>query len=304
MNAKIIGTGSAVPSTIVTNAEINDNPDWVSKVLGVDERRKSGVNELSSDLAFEAAKSCLEAANISAEEIDLIIVATISPDKLTPSTACILQEKLQANQAVAFDLSAACSGFVYAFITAAQFISSRYYNYALVIGVDTLTRYTDWDSRDAVYFGDGAGAAILTYSDSVNILASKMRSDGNCQDHYVIAHNDTFKMDGVKVTEFACANLPPLIDDVLEAANMAKSDIDLVISHQPSLFALQKVAEAANMPFDKFRSNLKNYSNTASASVPLLLDQVVRNEGIEKGSKVLFLGVGAGMTVGAAIYEW
>jgi len=323
-NAKIIGTGAYVPSNVITNSNLEDRidtkSDWIFENLGILERRIADKNESTSDLASKAGLIAIKNAGLQKEDIDLIIVATATPDRLAPSTASIVQDKIQAYNAVAFDISAVCSGFLFAMSVASQYIASGVYNNVLVIGADTFSRITDWQRRDAVFFGDGAGAAVLTNaSENEGFLAYRLYTDGTGKYEFTIpaggseipATQDTidnklhyFKMNGRAVYDTAIKVLPIAINQVLADTNLKIEDIDLMIPHQPSIKILQKTAEILNFPFEKVMTNMHKYANTSGATIPILLHETLISGKIKNGSNILFAAVGSGWTYGAAIIRW
>jgi len=323
-NVKILGTGSYVPENIYTNKYIetflDTNDKWIQDNLGIKERRIASPNQATSDLATIAAKRAIDNAGITVNDIDLIIVATATPDRQAPSTAAIVQHKLEAYDAVAFDISAVCSGFLFATSVASQYIASGVYNHVLVIGSDTFSRIIDWKRRDAVFFGDGAGAAVLTHCDNKNgFLAYRLYSDGRGKYCFTIPAGGSetpasletveqglhyFQMDGKAVFNTAIEVLPKAINKVLEDTGLTINDIDLMIPHQPSIKILQKTAEIIGLPFDKVMTNMDKYANTSGATIPILLDETNRAGKIKKGSNILFAAVGSGWTYGAAIIKW
>jgi len=323
-SAKIIGTGSYLPTTIYTNEYlstlVDTNPAWIEENLGIKERRIASPDQTTSDLAVEAAKNALLDSGIDKDDIDLIIVATATPDRQAPSTAAIVQDKLQAYNAVAFDVSAVCSGFLFAMSIAAQYIASGVYKNVLVIGADTFSRITDWTRRDCVFFGDGAGAAILSNAnDDEGFLAFKLYSDGRGKWNFTIPGGGSerptdlntieeklhfFNMNGKAVYETAIKVLPKAINQVLADCNLSLSDIDLMIPHQPSIKILEKTAEILGFPWEKVMTNMDRYANTSGGTIPILLDEVNKSGKIKSGHNILFAAVGSGWTYGAAIIKW
>jgi 3-oxoacyl-[acyl-carrier-protein] synthase-3 len=323
---KIIGTGSYVPEKIITNKDleclIDTNDSWVQENIGIKERRIASPNETTSDLAANAAMKAIEYAGISVDEIDLIIVATTTPDRKAPPTACILQDKIKAYNSVAFDINAVCAGFLVGMATANNFLMNRTYTTALLVGVDVFSRITDWSKRDAVYFGDGAGAIVMRYdkyTDFCGFRHLEMLSDGRGKDDFTVPYGGTetpitkdnihernqfFKMYGRGVYNKATSVLPIAVEKCLKATGLTINDICMMIPHQPSVRTLKKVAELIRLPQEKLMMNMEYYGNTASASIPLLLDQVNRKNKIKDGEKILFAAIGSGWTWGAGIYEW
>jgi len=321
---KIIGTGSYVPKTIYTNeyleSIIDTNADWIYNTLGIKERRISGKNESTSDLAWRAGKVAIKDAGLSTEDIDLIIVATATPDRLAPSTACFVQDKLKAYNAVAFDLAAVCSGFLFSMSVASQYIASGVYHNVLVIGADTFSKITDWESRDAVFFGDGAGAVVLSHANvNEGFLAYRLYSDGRGKYNFTIPAGgselpssiDTikkglhyFQMNGKAVYDTATVVLPKAINQVLSDTGLSINDIDYMIPHQPSIGILKKTAEIIGLPFKKVMTNMDRYANTSGGTIPILLDELKKSKKLINGNIILFAAVGSGWTYGASIIKW
>jgi 3-oxoacyl-[acyl-carrier-protein] synthase-3 len=322
-NVRISGTGSYVPKTIYTNEYLETilptNSEWIYENLGIRERRIASENEATSDLAYKAGLQAINSAGLSKDDIDLIIVATATPDRQAPSTACIVQEKLKSFNAVAFDISAVCSGFLYGMSVASQYVASGVYENVLVIGADTFSKITDWKRRDAVFFGDGAGAAVISSSsDEYGFLAFRLYSDGRGKNHFTIplggSENPTsiktakeghfFQMNGRAVYDTAVDVLPKAIHQVLKDSGLNIDEIDFMIPHQPSIRILKKTAELVGIPFDKVMTNMDLYANTSGGTIPILLDNVYRSGKIKKGSIILFAAVGSGWTYGASIIKW
>jgi 3-oxoacyl-[acyl-carrier-protein] synthase III len=323
-NVKIIGTGSYAPEKVFTNkyleSLIDTNDEWIQKNLGIKERRIASDKEATSDLAAKAAVNAIQDAGLTKNDIDLIIVATATPDRLAPSTAAIVQDKIHAYNAVAFDISAVCSGFLYGMSVASQFIAAGVYDNVLVIGADTFSKITDWTRRDAVFFGDGAGAAVFSSGNvTEGFLAFRLYTDGRGKWNYTIpaggselpASNETiskglhyFKMNGRAVYETGTNVLPKAINQVLEDTGLTIDDIDYLIPHQPSIAILKKTAEILGLPWKKVMTNMDRYANTSGGTIPLLLDEVNKSGKLKKGNTVLFAAVGSGWTYGAAILKW
>jgi len=323
-NVKIIGTGSYVPEKVYTNAYletiVDTKSEWIEKTLGINERHIAADNEATSDLAYKAAERAIEHAGLSADAIDLIIVATSTPDRLAPSTACFVQHKLKAYDAVAFDIAAVCSGFLYGMSVASQYIASGVYNHVLVIGADTFSKITDWTRRDSVFFGDGAGAAVMTHcDDEEGFLSYRLYSDGRGRYHFTVPAGGseqpaseetvknklhTFQMNGGEVYRTATEVLPKAINQVLEDTNLSIDDIDYLIPHQPSIGILKKTAEIIGLPFNKVRTSMDKYANTSGGTIPIMLDETNRAGMLKPGMNILFAAVGAGWTYGASIIKW
>lgn len=323
-NVKIIGTGSFVPEKIYTNEYLETIIDtssvWIEENLGIKERHIASDDEFTSDLGAKAALNAVENAGLSVDQIDLIIVATATPDRIAPSTAAIIQDKIKAYNAVAFDISAVCSGFLYGMSIASQFIASGVYDHVLVIGADTFSKITDWTRRDAVFFGDGAGAAVLTHgNDDEGFLAFRLFTDGRGKWNYTVPAGGSempatletvakrlhyFQMNGRAVYETGTQVLPAAINKVLNDTNLSIDDITFMIPHQPSIRILQKTAEIIGISWEKVMTNMDKYANTSGGTIPILLDEVNRAGKLKKGDLILFAAVGSGWTYGASIIRW
>ena len=323
-NVFVMGTGSYLPDIVYTNEYLETivptNAIWIEENLGIKERRIALQDQTTSDLAAEAGRKAIENAGIAAEDIDLIIVATATPDRLAPSTAAIVQDKLKAYNAVAFDLAAVCSGFLFGISTASQYIATGVYNKALVIGADTFSKITDWSSRNCVFFGDGAGAAVLTHTETDSgFLAFRLYTDGRGKWNFTIPGGGSefplsyenvdagyryFQMNGKAVYETAITVLPKAINQVLKDTGLSINDIDYMIPHQPSIKILKDTAKIIGLPFEKVMTNMDRYANTSGGTIPILLDEVNRAGKLKSGTIVLFAAVGSGWTYGASIMKW
>ena len=323
-NVKIIGTGSFTPEKVMTNEDLEKitptNAQWIFDNLGIRERRIAAVNETTSDLATKAGEKAILDAGLEVADVDLIIVATSTPDRIAPSTACIVQDKLKAYNAVAFDIAAVCSGFLYGLSVASQFIAAGVYDNVLVIGADTFSKITDWTRRDAVFFGDGAGAAIVSHGNvNEGILAFRLYSDGRGKWNFTVPAGGSemptteetlnkklhyFQMNGKAVYETATEVLPIAINQVLDDTGLTIDDIDYLVPHQPSIAILKKTAEILNLPWDKVMTNMDKYANTSGGTIPILLDELNRAGQLKKGNLILFAAVGSGWTYGASILKW
>lgn len=323
-SVKIKGTGSYAPERIVTNQELADKlsttDEWIFENLGIRERHIARDNEFTSDLAVKAAFNALENAKLKPEDIDLIIIATATPDRIAPSTACIVQEKLGAFNAAAFDVNAVCSGFLYAFAIGSQFIAAGMYQNVMVIGADTFSKITNWEDRSCVFFGDGAGAAILSHTEAgKGLLAVDLYADGTGKFNFTVpaggsempASFDTvsnglhkFEMNGRAVYETATKVLPEAINKVLERCSLTVNDINFLIPHQPSVKILKRTAELLGLPFEKVKTNMERYANTSGGTIPILLDEVNRSGVLKDGDLLVFAAVGSGWTWGAAAMKW
>lgn len=324
-NVKIIGTGSYVPEIVYTNeyleTKVPTSAQWIYENVGIKERHIAADNQATSDLAAEAGRKAIENAGLKPDDIELIIVATSTPDRKAPSTAAFVQHKLQAKNAAAFDIVAVCSGFLFGMSVASQYIASGVYNHVLIIGADTFSKITDWNRRDCIFFGDGAGAAVLTSSNvTEGFLAYRLYtttedrmlgftipgggSEIPLTKENIDENHQYFQMDGHAVFESATAVLPQAINQVLEDTGLTIDDIDIMIPHQPSIRILRRTAEIIGLPFEKVMHNMEHYANTSGATIPILLDECNRAGKINKGDIVLFAAVGSGWTYGAAIIKW
>lgn len=320
MTARIIGTGSAVPEQIVTNEDLSKivetSDEWISSRSGIKERRLA-KEETTTSLAILAGKRALENAGISSEEIEVIIVATCTPDYFFPNTACQVQEAIGAKHAVAFDLSAACSGFLFALSTAQAYIKGGIYQKALIIGAETMSKMIDWSDRSTcVLFGDGAGAAVVS-AEKTGVLELVQKSDGtgkgvlSCkarETRNLLNHESETKeylyMEGQPVFKFAVKTVPECVEEVLKKAEVKKEEIRYYILHQANSRIIQSVAKRLKEPEEKFPMNLSLYGNTSAASIPILLDEMNRNGLLNRGDKLVLSGFGAGLTWGAVLLEW
>lgn len=318
--ARIAGTGSYLPGQPVSNNDlvargIETSDEWIADRTGIRFRHFAAEDVGSSDLALEASRRAIEAANISCAAIDLVIVATSTPDYIFPSTAALLQDRLRIrNGGAAFDLQAVCTGFVYALATAEKFIRSGSHRCALVVGAEVFSRILDWNDRGTcVLFGDGAGAVVLTASDRPGILSSALHADGSYSKILSVpgqicggrvTGSPFLQMDGQAVFKFAVKVLGDVAVETAEMAGMRVADIDWVVPHQANIRILQAAARRLGMSMDKFIVTVDKHGNTSAASVPLALDLAVRDGRIRPGNKVLLEGVGGGFTWGAVLVEF
>lgn len=310
--ARIAGTGSYLPPTILTNADlekmVDTTDEWIFGRTGIKQRHRV-TDERTSDLATQAARHAIEAAGIQAQEVDLIIVATTTPDKIFPSVATMVQRKLGITGCPAFDVQAVCSGFVYALATANHFMRSGQHKNVLVIGADTFTRITDYSDRsNCILWGDGAGAVILQASDQPGILSTHIHADGNYETYLHVPRNadgpDTVVMEGNPVFKIAVNTLDQIVDETLEANGMQKSDIDWLVPHQANIRILQATAKKLDMPMDKVVVTVDRHGNTSAASIPLALDTAVRDGRIQRGHTLLMEAFGGGFTWGSALVKY
>ena len=322
INAYIKGTGSYAPKNVVKNdffESVGSSDKWIYENLGIKERRIS-TGETTSDLAYQAGLIAIQDAGLQVEDIDLIIIATATPDRLAPSCACFVQEKLKASNAVAFDISAVCSGALFATATAVQYIKSGMYKNVLVIGADTFSTITDWNRRDAVFFGDGAGALVLSHTtQDKGFQDFILKTDGTGKEHFTIPAGgsekptsiDTlssgehyFKMNGSQVYKTAIDVVPKCIDEILSKNNCSIDQIKYLLPHQPRIRILQEVARRVGLPFEKVKTNMDRYANTSGGTIPIILDETLKENTFETGDLLLFAAVGAGWTWGTALYKW
>ena len=318
--ARITGTGSHLPGAPVTNDDlvargVDTNDQWVQERTGIRTRYFAADNQAASDLALIASQRALEAAGLTPDDIDLIIVATSTPDYVFPSTAALLQAKLGIkNGAPAFDLQAVCSGFVYALTTAEKFIRSGSHKRALVVGAEVFSRLLDWNDRTTcVLFGDGAGAVVLEASDTPGILASALHADGSYQNILSVPGNvcggrvtgsPYVVMDGPAVFKFAVKVLGEVALEVCEQAGIEPAAIDWLVPHQANIRILQSTAKKLGLPMERVITTVADHGNTSAASVPLALDVAVRDGRIKPGNRIMLEGVGGGFTWGAVLLDF
>ncbi len=313
--SRIVGTGSYLPPRIVTNDEfakrLDTSDQWIRERTGIRERRIADEKQTSSDLALEASRRALEAAGTAPGEIDLILVATSTPDYVFPSTACLLQAKLGIKNCPAFDVQAVCSGFVYALATADSFVRAGMYRRALVVGTEVFSRILDWNDRaTCVLFGDGAGAVVLAASDQPGVHASVLHADGSLSDILSVPGNvcggrivgsPYLQMSGSHVFKVAVRVLDEVARETAKAAGMSVSEIDWLIPHQANVRILEATARKLGLPSERLVITVDRHGNTSAASVPLALDEWVRAGKIRPGHRVMMQGVGGGFTWGAVL---
>jgi 3-oxoacyl-[acyl-carrier-protein] synthase III len=321
----IIATGTYLPEKVLTNADlermVDTSDEWIVSRTGIRERRIAAPDEASSDLAFKAAEKALQQAGITAEQIDLIIVATLTPAMVFRATACLVQARLGATKAAAFDLSVACAGFLYGISTGAQFVATGLYQYVLVIGADCLSRIVDWTDRNTcVLFGDGAGAVILgPVEEGYGFLSYELGGDGCGGDLVKIpaggsrlpATQETVSdrlhmitMNGREVYKFAVKVIGSSIEVALEKADLTKEEIDVLIPHQANMRIIESAIKRFGLTEDKVIVNLDRYGNMSSASVPVALDEAVQQGRIRRGNILVLCGFGAGLAWGTAVLRW
>ena len=321
----IIGTGSYLPERVLSNADlekmVETNDEWIVSRTGIKERRIAADDESTSDLAAKAALAAMENAGITADEIDLILVATVTPDMFFPSTACFVQNKIGAKNAACFDVSAACSGFLYAVEIAQQFITSHTYDTILVIGAEKLSSIVDWTDRNTcVLFGDGAGAAILRHRGGGHgVISTFMGSDGALSDIlYIPGGGSKFpinkdnadqrlnciKMNGKETYKHAVTSMMEATQRVLADANLKPEDLACIIPHQANLRIIEAIAHRLKIPMDRFMINLDRYGNTSAAAVAIALDEANRTGRMQVGDYVLLVVFGGGLTWASSVVQW
>jgi 3-oxoacyl-[acyl-carrier-protein] synthase III len=308
LNAGIVGIGRYLPEKIVTNADLekimDTSDEWIRSRTGIEERRIADDNTKTSDMGLAAAQKAIEDAGITPEDIDLILVATVTPDQPFPSVACMLQERLGAKKAAAMDVSAACAGFMYGIITGKQFVESGAYKYVLVVGVEKLSKITDWNDRNtAVLFGDGAGAVIVgEVSEGRGVLSFELGADGTgskhlYQDEYII-------MNGREVFKFAVRQMGESCVHVLEKAGLTKDDVDFLIPHQANIRIMEASRQRLELPVEKMSKTVHKYGNTSSASIPISLVEEIEAGKIKDDDLIVMVGFGGGLTWGAIAIRW
>jgi 3-oxoacyl-[acyl-carrier-protein] synthase-3 len=319
--SRIIGTGGYLPEKILTNADlekmVDTSDEWITDRTGIKKRHIAIDNETTCDLAEKAARRAIESADIDPATIDLIIVATTTPDRVFPSTACLLQERLDIHGCPAFDVQAVCTGFVYAMTVADKFIASGTARRALIVGAETLSRITDWtDRRTCVLFGDGAGAVVLEASEVPGVLSTHIHADGQYKElltvpsgiskgYDQVRNNEAFMtMQGNEVFKVAVNTLGRIVDETLAANNMDKADIDWLVPHQANIRIISATARKLKMPMDRVVVTVDEHGNTSAASVPLALDVAVRDGRVKQGDTLLFEAFGGGFTWGSVLLKF
>lgn len=314
MNIGILGTGRCVPEHVYSNDDLSNmvetSHEWIASRTGIEQRYIS-KEDTTSDLGAKAAINALENAQLKGEDIELIIVATMTPDAITPSTACLIQHKIGATKAACFDISAACSGFAYGLTTAYQFLKCGTYKNALIIGAEILSKIVDWEDRNTcVLFGDGAGAVIIGEKQGADLLAMYNGADGS-GGHLLTSYTSFFggdkniKMDGRKVYSFATSIIKKCTDEILNKnKDVGIEDIDHYVLHQANIRIIQSVRRKLKVDEDKFYVNIQKYGNTSSASIPIALDEMNRLGKLRSGDKVFLAGFGGGLTWSSALLSW
>jgi 3-oxoacyl-[acyl-carrier-protein] synthase-3 len=322
---RIIGTGSAAPDQILTNADlekmVDTSDEWITERTGIKERHIAPKDKAGTDYALLASQRAMKMANVTPDEIDMIILGTVTPDAPLPSSACILQDKLGAKNAAVMDIVAACSGFIYGLSLARALIMVGQFRTILVIGVETLSRLTNWTDRNTcVLFGDGAGAAVVQASDKPGgIINTYLKGDGSLAhllqvpmgaarvpiDSANLCHPDRYiRMEGQEVFKSAVKAMGEAATKILEICNVDSKDIDLMIPHQANIRIIEATAKRIKLPMDRVYVNIHKYGNTSAASIPIALDEAVREGRIKTGDKIVLVAFGAGFTWGATLIEW
>jgi 3-oxoacyl-[acyl-carrier-protein] synthase-3 len=316
--SRIIGTGGYLPAKVLANRDlermVDTTDEWIYTRTGIRQRHVAADEEKTSDLALQASRKALAAAGVAPAELDLIIVATTTPDMIFPSTACLLQAKLGAKNCPAFDVQAVCSGFIYGLSTADQFVRSGQYRNVLVVGAEIYSRILDWQDRGTcVLFGDGAGAVVIRRDSAPGILSTRLHADGTHANMLSVPGSvcggkvtgrPLLQMDGQGVFKFAVKVLDGIVEETLAANNMQKADIDWLVPHQANIRIIQATAKKLGMSMEKVVVTVDRHANTSAASIPLALDEAVRDGRIRAGQLVLMEGVGGGFTWGAVLVKW
>ena len=314
--SKIIGVGSYLPKKVLTNKDLEKSLDttdeWITSRTGIKQRHIVSPGQQTSDLAFEAARKAISNSNINTDEIDLIIVATTTPDKIFPSTACNVQTKLGIKNCPAFDIQAVCSGFIYALSVADKFIKTKSAKNILVIGADSMSKITDYTDRsNAILWGDGAGAVVLSSSDQQGILSTHIHADGKYEELLHVPKRNvenkvkqTIEMQGSQVFKIAVNTLDRIVDEALIANQLKKEDIDWLVPHQANIRILEATAKKLEMGMDKVIVTIDRHGNTSAASIPLALDDGIQNGKIKTGHLLLMEAFGGGFTWGSALIRY
>lgn len=309
MSAGILGIGKYIPERVLTNFDLekmmDTSDEWIRTRTGIEERRIADDGTNTSDMAFEAAKKAIENAGLKASDIDMILVATVTPDQPFPSVACMLQDRLGTGRIPAMDISAACSGFIYGMVTAKQFIDSGTYTHILVVGVEKLSRITNWEDRTtAVLFGDAAASAVLgPVSEGKGILSFELGSDGSGGKN-LYQDGNILKMNGREVFKFAVRQMGQSAVNVVEKAGLKKEDIDFLIPHQANIRIMEASRERLGIPEEKMIKTINKYGNTSSSSIPLALSDALENGVVKDGDLIVMVAFGGGLTWGALTLRW
>jgi 3-oxoacyl-[acyl-carrier-protein] synthase-3 len=308
MNAGLIGIGKYVPEHIVTNHDleqrIDTSDEWIRTRTGIEERRIADENTDTSDMAYEAAKQAIENAGIQPEDIGMILVATVTPDRPFPSVATILQDRLGAKNAAAMDVSAACAGFMYGVVMAKHFVEADTYKHVLVVGVEKLSKVTDWEDRNtAVLFGDGAGAAVVSkVSEGRGILSFELGADGTGGKH--LYQDEYIRMNGREVFKFAVRQMGESAVNVTEKAGLSTEDVDYLIPHQANIRIMEASRERLGLPVEKMSKSVHKYGNTSAASIPISLFDDLQEGRVKDDDIIVLVGFGGGLTWGALCIKW
>lgn len=308
MNAGILGIGRYLPEKILTNLDlekiVDTSDEWIRTRTGIEQRRIASDDIDTSDMAYAAALEAIKESGISAEDIDLILVATVTPDQPFPSVSCMLQEKLGAKKAAAMDLSAACAGFMYGMVTAGQFIQTGAYKHILIVGVEKLSKVTNWEDRNtAVLFGDGAGAAVMgPVSEGRGILSFELGADGSGAKH--LYQDEHIIMNGREVFKFAVRQMGESSVNVLEKAGLSREDVDLLIPHQANIRIMEAARERLNLPVEKMSNTVHKYGNTSASSIPIAIVEELEAGKIKDDDLLVMVGFGGGLTWGAIALRW
>lgn len=326
---KIIGTGSYLPEKILTNKDIekfvDTTDEWITQRTGIKERRIADNNEATSDLAYKASLKALEMANLKAEDIELIILGTSTPDYQIPACAPIIQKRLRCKRIPVFDINSVCTSFTFAFLTAYSFIASGFYNNCLLIGADTYSKILNWKDRNScVIFGDGAGAFVIKKDTTKKgILSYVFGVEGEGVDQIRIPVGGSryplhsiedfskydpkdlyFQMEGKKVYEFTLSVITQITKTLIENSGLNKEEIDFFVFHQANIRIIDMISRTLNIPFEKFLINIDKVGNTSSASIPIVIDEAIKANKIKSGDKILMLGFGGGLSWGGVVFEW
>ena len=308
MNAGFIGMGKYVPSHVLTNADLEKRLDtsdeWIRTMTGIEERRIADDSTDTSHMAYNAAVEAINNAGIKPEEIGLILVATVTPDRPFPSVSTMLQQQLGATNAAAMDISAACAGFMYGVVTAKQFVESGTYDYVLVVGVEKLSKITNWEDRNtAILFGDGAGAAIIgKVSEGRGILSFELGADGSGGKH--LYQDEKLVMNGREVFKFAVRQMGESAESVIEKAGLTKEDVDFLIPHQANIRIMESSRERLGLPVEKMSKTIHKYGNTSAASIPISLVDDLAEGRVKDDDVIVMVGFGGGLTWGALCIKW
>ncbi|MBE5092528.1 beta-ketoacyl-ACP synthase III [Bacillus thuringiensis] len=308
MNVGVLGIGRYVPEKVVTNHDLekimDTSDEWIRTRTGIAERRIADDTIDTSYMAVEAAKKALEDAGVSGEDIDLILVATVTPDRAFPAVACVIQETIGAKHAAAMDVGAACAGFMYGMITAQQFIKTGTYKNVLVVGSDKLSKIVDWNDRNtAVLFGDGAGAIVMgAVSEGRGVLSFELGADGSGGKH--LYQDEYVMMNGREVFKFAVRQLGESCLRVLDKAGLTKEDVDFLVPHQANIRIMESARERLNLPQEKMSMTIEKFGNTSASSIPIAMVEELQNGRIQDGDLIILVGFGGGLTWGAVALRW